>query len=150
LEIVLGELNLKKNKITIRPETTGKSSQFGSLEELLSLCSQLDNCLPCIDFSHLHARSGGKLNSFAEFCSELEQSEKFLGKDFLHNLHCHVSGINYSSKGELNHLDLKDSDLKYKELLQALKEFDCRGIIISESPNIEGDAMLLKKTFEEI
>ena len=73
-----------------------------------------------------------------------------LGKSFLKNLHCHVSGIEYTNKGERKHLFLKDSDLKYKELLMALKEMDCRGIIVCESPNIEDDALLLKKTFEEI
>jgi len=148
MENILEELKGRGNKITLRPETTGKGSQFGSLEELLSLCSQLDNCLPCIDFAHIHARSGGKMNSLEEFRAELAGCEKVLGKEFLKNLHCHVAGIAYTEKGERNHLDLKDSDLKYKELLQALKEFDCHGIIISESPNIEGDALLMKKTFE--
>ncbi|MGI6589584.1 MAG: TIM barrel protein [Candidatus Iainarchaeum sp.] len=137
-------------KMTIRPETTGKESQFGSLEELLTLSSQLNNTLPCIDFSHLHARSNGKYNSYEEFRKVLEDSERVLGKSFLKNLHCHVSGIEYTNKGERKHLFLKDSDLKYKELLMALKEMDCRGIIVCESPNIEDDALLLKKTFEEI
>jgi len=149
-ERIILELKSTKNKIWVRPETTGKRTQFGSLDELLSLSSQLDQVLPCIDFSHLHARSGGKMNSYAEFYSELEKSEKILGKDFLKNLHCHVSGIAYSEKGEKNHLILADSDFKYKELLKALKDFDCKGLIVCESPNIEEDALLLKKTFEEI
>ena len=144
------ELKSTKNKITIRPETTGKGKQFGSIEELLNLSSQLDNTLPCIDFSHLHARSGGKYNSYEEFRGVLELSEKFLGKSFLQNLHCHVSGIAYSEKGEQKHLILEESDFKYKELLKALKEFNCKGIIVCESPNIENDALLLKKTFEKI
>ncbi|MFA5125903.1 MAG: TIM barrel protein [archaeon] len=149
-EEIISELKSTKNKITIRPETTGKGKQFGSLEELLSLSSQLDNVLPCIDFSHLHARSNGKMNSYNEFRQILEQSEKVLGKNFLKNLHCHVSGIEYTDKGERNHLVLKESDFKYKELLQAIKEFNCAGMIICESPNIEEDALLLKKTFESL
>jgi len=149
-EEITSELKSTKNKITVRPETTGKEKQFGSLDELLSLCSQLDNVLPCIDFSHLHARSNGKMNSYAEFRKVLETSEKALGKEFLKNMHCHVSGIEYTEKGERRHLVLKESDFKYKELLQALKEFDCAGILICESPNIEEDALLLKKTFEKI
>jgi deoxyribonuclease-4 len=150
LEKITAQLKSTKNKILIRPETTGKATQFGSLEELLELSSQLEQVLPCIDFSHLHARSAGKLNSYPEFVSVLEKSEKALGKEFLKNLHCHVSGIAYTEKGERNHLELKDSDFKYKELIQALKEFNCAGTIICESPNIEEDALLLKKTFEKL
>jgi len=150
MEAIISELHSTKNKIWVRPETTGKGTQFGSLDELLSLSSQLDQVLPCIDFSHLHARSGGKLNSYEEFRGELEKCERALGKEFLKNLHCHVSGIAYSGKGEKNHLVLKESDFKYKELLQALKDFNCAGVIVCESPNIEEDALLLKKTFEEL
>lgn len=150
LQSIVDELKKEKNKIMIRPETTGKGTQFGSIEELVKLSSELDQVLPCIDFSHLHARSGGKYNSYEEFRGVLELSEKFLGKNFLQNLHCHISGIAYSMKGEQNHLILEESDFKYKELLKALKEFDCKGIIICESPNIETDALLLKNTFEKI
>ncbi len=151
-DLIISELSSKKINITIRPETTGKKSQFGSLEELLELSRELgsEKVLPCIDFSHLHARSNGKVNSYKEFRSVLEQSEKALGKSFLKNLHCHVSGIAYSEKGERNHLNLQESDLKYKELLRALKEFDCAGIIICESPSIEQDALLLKKEFDNL
>jgi len=108
----------------------------------------VDNSLPCIDFSHLHARSNGKYNTYEEFRGILERSEKVLGKSFLKNMHCHVSGIAYSEKGEQKHLILKESDFNYKELLRALKEFNCAGVVVCESPNIETDALLLKKTYE--
>jgi deoxyribonuclease-4 len=150
IERINQEMNAKNIRITLRPETTGKATQFGSLEELLELSSQIDNVLPCIDFSHLHARTNGKMNSYEEFRGILEQSEKVLGKEFLKNLHCHVSGIEYSAKGERNHLVLSESDFKYKELLRALKEFDCKGIIVCESPNIEDDALLMQKTYSEL
>ncbi|MEK6958750.1 MAG: TIM barrel protein [archaeon] len=147
-EIILGEMKKQKIAITIRPETTGKGTQFGSLEELLKLCSELDNVLPCIDFSHLHARSNGKYNTYKEFCNVLEQSKSALGKDFLNNLHCHVSGIEYTAKGERRHLPLEKSDFNYKDLMKALAGFDCKGVIVCESPIIEEDALLMKKTFE--
>ncbi len=147
---ITSELKSEGRKISVRPETTGKGTQFGSLDELIELSSQLDNVFPCIDFSHLHARSGGKMNSYAEFMDALEKSEKVLGKEYLKNLHCHVSGIAYSEKGEKHHLILKESDFKYAELLKALKDMNCAGLIICESPNIESDALLLKKTFDDL
>jgi len=149
MQYILNALKEEGIKIWVRPETTGKHSQFGTLEEILSLSQELEWVMPCIDFSHLHARTQ-KMNSREEFGGILELVEKKLGEKGLQELHCHVSGINYSEKGERNHLLLKDSDFNYKELLQALKEFKCKGFIVCESPNLEGDAMLLKKTYEKI
>jgi deoxyribonuclease-4 len=154
IKIQLNELieTIKEMELKIRlsPETTGKPSQFGSLEELISLSQEIPEINPCIDFSHLHARSNGKKNSFEEFYGVLELIEKKLGKKALNEMHIHCSGINYGEKGEKNHLILRESDFKYKELMKALKEFQCKGQLVCESPNIEEDALLLKKEFEEI
>ena len=76
--------------------------------------------------------------------------EKALGKEGLHNMHIHLSGIEYGEKGEKNHLILEESDMNYKELLKVWKEFDIRGCVISESPNIEEDALLMKKYYESL
>ncbi len=132
----------------LRPETTGKPTQFGSLDETLSMCSQLDKVLPCIDFAHLHARSNGKENSFEEFTAVLEKVENILGREALENMHVHISGIEYGPKGEKNHLKLDESDLRYVELLQAFQDFRAKGLVISESPDNEGDALLLKRTYQ--
>ena len=56
--------------------------------------------MPVIDFSHLHARSIGKINSYNEFKDILILIEKKLGKNALQEMHIHVSGINYGEKGE--------------------------------------------------
>ena len=80
----------------------------------------------------------------------MEKLEKFLGKKWLENMHMHITGIEYGPKGEKNHLTLKESDLKYQELLKALKDFKVRGVAISESPNIEEDALLMQKVYEKL
>lgn len=147
---IIEELQSKNNSIWIRPETTGKRSQFGSFEEILSLSQELEQVMPCIDFSHLHARNNGKINSFKEFSSLLERMEEKLGEKALKKMHCHVSGIDYSEKGERKHLNLKESDFNYPALIKALKEFNCSGIIVSESPNIEKDALLLKEEYQKL
>lgn len=142
---------LKKENIEIwlRPETTGKEAQFGNVNELLRISSQIDNVMPCIDFAHFHARTNGKYNSYGEFCEILDSIEKHLGKKGLNEMHIHITGIAYGPKGEKHHLNLKESDLKYQELLKALKNFEVKGVVISESPNIENDALLMKKTYEK-
>ncbi|MFH1073107.1 MAG: TIM barrel protein [Nanoarchaeota archaeon] len=147
LQEIITTLNAEKNAVWIRPETTGKDSQFGTLQELLQLSQELERVMPCIDFSHLHARSNGKFNTYGEFRELLYAVEKALGKAGLHNMHCHISGINYGEKGEKNHLNLQESDLNVRAPLMALKEFDAKGVVISESPNIEGDALYMQKVY---
>ncbi|WP_406656339.1 TIM barrel protein [Methanolobus sp. ZRKC2] len=132
--------------VVLRPETTGKSTQFGSLKENLRLGSEIENVLPCIDFAHLHAR-GGKVNKYEEFVSVLETVEEEIGREGLDDMHMHVSGIEYGEKGERNHLNLDDSDLEYSELMRSLKEFNVKGLLICESPDNEGDSLLLQKTY---
>jgi deoxyribonuclease-4 len=136
--------------VWLRPETTGKETQWGDLDECIKLSQELDNVLPCIDFAHLHARYNGTNNTREEFRQIMKKIEKGLGKNGLNNMHIQISGINYGPKGEKNHLNLKQSDLKYKELLKVLKEFKIKGVIVDESPNVEGDALLLQKTFRSL
>ena len=147
--LILNELKKEDIKIWIRPETAGKISQFGNLTEVLNLSYELDNVLPCIDFSHLHAISNGKYNSIEEFREILTLMEKKLGRNALNNVHFHCQGINYSEKGERNHLNLKESDMNYKDLVKTWKEFNLKGVAICESPNIESDALLAKKMYEK-
>ncbi|MGV8150327.1 MAG: TIM barrel protein [Candidatus Woesearchaeota archaeon] len=147
LKKITTELKENENKIWIRPETTGKATQFGNLKEIIKLSQELDNLMPCVDFAHLHARNGGGNNSLTEFRATLTEIEKGLGKEGLENMHIHMSGINYGDKGEKNHLILKESDFKYEELMQSFKEFKLKGVVICESPNIEEDALLMQKEY---
>ncbi len=150
LKLIIKTLKNEGNNIWIRPETTGKETQFGNVDEILQLSQEFDNVMPCVDFAHFHARTNGKYNSHEEFCSILEKIEKTLGKKGLENMHIHITGIEYGPKGEKHHLTLKESDLKYQELLKALKDFKVKGVVISESPNIEEDALMMKKVYDNL
>ena len=150
LKEIVSTLKKENNNVWVRPETTGKETQFGNVDEILQLSQELDNVMPCVDFAHFHARTNGKYNTYEEFASILEKIEKKLGKKGLENMHIHITGIAYGPMGEKNHLTLEESDLKYKELLKVLKDFKVKGVVISESPNIEDDALLMKKTYEKI
>jgi len=150
LQEVMNTLRKEGNEVTISPEVTGKPSQFGTLEELLKLSSEIEGVAPCIDFSHWHARTG-KANSYQEFLDILDQVERKLGRQALDNMHIHLSGIAYGQKGEIKHLMLRDSDLHYSELLEALKKRKAKGIIICESaPYLEQDALLLQQTYRAL
>lgn len=137
---------LDKNniKIWIRPETTGKATQWGDYEEIIRLSKEFERVLPCIDFSHIHARTAGKYNTYDEFCKVLDRIGTELGDFAINNFHAHLAGIEYTAKGEKRHLILEESDMNYKDLLKALKSFGVKGALVCESPNIETDTKLLK------
>lgn len=134
--------------VVLRPETMGKRTQFGTLEEVLSLSSEIEGIMPCLDFSHMHAR-GGRQNSYSEFIAILAKVEESLGREGLLNMHMHISGIEYNRNGEKKHLTLKESDFNYPELLVAIKEFKITGMAICESPNLEEDGLLLRNIYYE-
>jgi len=142
----LNQLKWENNQVRVRPEILGKPSEFGTLDEVFSLCTELEGLSLCIDFAHWYARTG-KFNSYPEFASILSQIEQRLGRAALDDMHIHVSGISYGAKGEIKHLNLKESDLRYVELLQALRDYQAKGIVICESPNLEEDALLLQATY---
>ena len=138
------------SKVWIRPETTGKATQWGDLDEIIKLSNEFERVLPCVDFSHLHARTAGEYNTYDEFCEIFENIGEKIGQYALDNFHAHLAGIEYTPKGEKKHLNLEQSDMNYKDLLKAMKKFDIKGVLVCESPNIEDDAILLKKYYQSL
>jgi deoxyribonuclease-4 len=143
---VLSILQSERNPVVVRIETLGKKSQFGSLDEVLSLCQQVEGLAPCLDFSHIYAREG-KANSYLDFYRILKKVDKRLGTAALKSAHIHISGIDYNEHGEIKHLNLGESDFHFDEWLDALRDFDVKGAVICESPSRETDAMMLKKLY---
>jgi deoxyribonuclease-4 len=149
LKEIMQQLKQENNRVWVRPEIMGKLSQFGTIEEVLNLSTELEGVAPCLDFAHWHARTG-RFNSYQEFASILEQVGERLGRAALDNLHIHVSGIYYGKKGEIKHLNLKESDFQYAGLNKALGDYDAKGMVICESPNLEEDALLLQATYNTL
>lgn len=145
------ELRAAGNPVTLRPETMGKSAMLGSLEDTLSMSQEISGVQPCVDFAHLHARTGdGSMNSYAEWASALEAYGKALGEEALKSLHAHISGIVYTEKGEKEHVMLEEADLKLNGLLRALHDFNCRGRMLCESPVMEDDALKIRKAWMKV
>ena len=144
MEHICSTLESEGNNIWVRPETTGKGTQWGTLEEIVQLSKEFKNVLPCIDFAHIHARNNGIFNTYDEFSKMLDYVGKELGSEAFENFHAHLAGIEYSAKGEKNHLIFEESDMNYKDLLKVFKEFNVKGALVCESPNIETDTKILK------
>lgn len=133
---------IKKSKwnVLLSPETTGKHSALGSLDETIRL-AQETKCSICLDPAHLFARNNGKID-FAEVFDKLEQLK-------LKHLHCHFSGITYTSKGERAH-SILDHSPNFKEFAKEIlkRKIDCT--IICESPITWRDSLKMKKIFEQL
>jgi deoxyribonuclease-4 len=145
------ELRSAGNPVTLRAETMGKGAMLGSLKDTLIMAQEIEGVEPCLDFAHLHARTGdGSVNSYQEWVDIFSAYEKALGTNALKRLHCHLSGIEYSPKGERKHLMLSNSDFNLDDLLRALVEFKCGGRILCESPeDMDKDALLIKAAWEK-
>jgi deoxyribonuclease-4 len=121
-------------------ELLGRQSQFGTVEELQKLQQELPRVRPVIDFSHLHARCNGCLNTVEDFARVLRALSN------RNHIHIHFSGIEFSKGNERRHLPV---DLnQFKLLADALKQNGCDATIICESPLLEQDAAKMKTFFK--
>lgn len=146
MRTVMSIVRAERLSIALRVETMGKRSQFGSLDEVLGLCREVDGLKPCLDFSHLYAREG-KINGYDEFHRVWAKVARKLGPRALRDVHVHIAGIQYGDKGEIRHLNLEETAFRTEEWLQVLRDLGVEGTIICESPNLEADAVLLKKLY---
>ena len=139
------------NSVKLGPETMGKHVQVGSLEEILTICETVEGTQLVIDWGHLHARSGGRLNTASDFRAVVEEAEKRLGTKTVKDMHCHFSKIEFTRKGERRHhiLDEKAYGPNFASLAEIILEFRLHPIVICETPLLDVDAMKMRDTFLE-
>jgi deoxyribonuclease IV len=147
---IISKLKEKHIDVILRPEIAGKNSVFGSLDEIISLSKELPRTLPCIDFSHLYARTVGEYNNQAKFEDAIKKIQRGLGSRALRHMHIHYSGIAFGPSGEKHHQSLQSSKFNYHHLAKALKRLNCSGVAICESPLLEKDALLMKRIYDQI
>ncbi|MEM0216178.1 MAG: TIM barrel protein [Candidatus Bathyarchaeia archaeon] len=153
LDEVIAELrSLGVKDVWLGPETMGKISQFGSLEEILSICERVEQTKPVIDWAHLHARSLGRFKTVDDFREVLVEVENRLGGDVVKNLHCHFTKIEFTKSGEKRHhiLDEKLYGPDFEKLAEAIIEFKLAPVIISESPILDLDAIKMKNILNSL
>ena len=151
--IVKGIKEVKKiytGPVRILPETMGRGSQFGSVDEVLEICKATD-CEPCLDFAHVHARGGGSLKSVEDFRKIALKIKKVLGIKALRRLHCHFYPVEFNEKGEKKHRAYYEKEFfpQFQHFLPVIKEFKMEPTLISESRDSQdGGALEMKNMFE--
>lgn len=135
--------------IHICPETMGKINQLGTLEEVIALCELDERLIPCIDFGHLNARTGGKVNSKDAFRNILEQIGNLLGEARMKNFHSHFSKIEYTEGGEKKHLTFEDTVFgpDFEPLMDLVAEYGLSPRFICESDGTQSEDALAMKQY---
>jgi len=146
------ELEGVVRKPELAPETTGKVSQVGDLGETIEICRSLRRCRPAVDWAHLYARSeGGFVRSVDEVIRAIELIERELGTRAVRPLHTHFSKIEYGRGGEREHHTLSEEGYgpDWRVVCRAYLETGIDAVVISESPILDRDALLMKRICEE-
>jgi deoxyribonuclease IV len=140
-------------KVKLGPETMGRHSQFGSLEEILAVCQEVEETQLVIDWSHLHARSGGGLRTAEDFRKIVVAAEEKLGTEAVRNMHCHFSKIEFTYKtGEKRHhiLDEPGFGPEFEKLAEVVSEFRLCPVFICETAVQDVDAAKMRKTLAKV
>lgn len=138
---------LKKGKIKVEIglETMGKQKVFGSLDEIIEVCSSVKGTIPVIDLGHIHARGNGCLKERKDFEEIFEKLKPLKLKHYL----IHVTGVLYENGSELYHLPIKKGDMPLMPLIDLILDNNYNVTFISESPLMEHDAMYIKLQVEK-
>jgi len=134
------------DNVKLGPETMGKPTQLGSLEEVLTLCEKVEQTQPVIDWAHLHAREKGLFKTVEDFRRVVETIEKRLGTEAVKNMHCHFTKVEFTEKGEKCHHTLDEAEYgpDFALLAKVIAEFKLTPVIISESPVLDVDAIKMR------
>lgn len=142
--------SMKIKDVRLGLETMGKQSTFGSLEEIIGICREVKGCAPVVDWAHLNCRSAGGLKKQEDYIKIFNELKPLK----LQHLHTHVTGAEYtrveSGKGnEKHHLTIDAKKPDFEPLVKEILKRKIDITLISESPTLEQDALILKKMFEK-
>ncbi len=130
------------SNIHICPEVMGKINQLGTPEEVAALCGVDSRILPCIDFGHQNARTGGTLKTRSDYAALLDNMTAILGEQRMKVFHAHFSKIEYTQNGgEKKHLTFADEVYgpSFDPLAEELVARGATPVIICESAGTQAE-----------
>ena len=145
-EVVEAMRALEIKNVKIGPETMGKHFQLGSLDEVLSLCEEVEQTQLVVDWGHLHARDGGRFKTVDDFRKVIVEIENRLGTEAIRGLHCHFTKVEFTDKGEKRHHIMDEANFgpDFAMLAKVIAEFKLKPVIISKSPILDMDAIKMR------
>jgi deoxyribonuclease-4 len=139
-------------KVKLGPETMGRKFQVGSIDEIMTICQEVEGIQLVVDWGHLHARNLGAFRKVEDVRAVAEKIESTLGSDALRGMHCHFSKIEFSSQGERKHhtLDEPRYGPDFEFLAKVIVDFKMHPTIICETPILDIDALRMKKMLQQV
>ncbi len=135
-------------------ETMGKVNQFGTLDEVIDMCSVDKTVVPVVDFGHMNARElGGVFVTKDDYKRVFDKIASGVSAEAAQNLHCHFSKIEYTKGGEKRHLTFEDTQYgpDFEPLMSAIAELGVTPTIICESDGtMAEDALAMKKCYNAL
>ena len=139
-------------KVKLGPETMGRKFQVGTIDEILTICREVEGTQLVIDWGHLHALHQGTLKKTEDFRAIAEKVEQKLGTEALKSMHCHFSKIEFTIQGEKRHhtLDEEKYGPDFRMLAEVIADFQMHPTMICESPILDIDARKMQATLKEV
>ena len=140
--------NIKKEKLSVNLgiETMGKQKVFGSLDEIIEICENVNGVIPVVGLGHIHARTNGGLKKREDYELIFDKLKDLKLKDYL----IHVTGVLYENGNEYYHVPIKKGDMPINPLIEFLLDnYKMDVTFISESPLVEHDAIYIRLQIEK-
>jgi deoxyribonuclease IV len=152
LKEVSSEMKRLGLRVKLGPETMGRKFQVGSLDEIMSICQEVEGTQLVVDWGHLHARYQGAFKKMEDMRVIAEKIETTLGTEALRSMHCHFSAIEFGSQGEKSHHTLEEKRYgpDFRWLAEVIVDFNLHPTIICESPILDIDARRMQATLKEV
>ena len=137
----------KKEKIKAKLgiETMGKQKVFGSFDEIIEICNNVNGVIPVVGLGHIHARTNGGLKKREDFEEIFEKLKPLRLKHYL----IHVTGVMYENGNEYYHVPIKKGDMPLAPLIDVVLDNNYNVTFISESPLLEHDAVYIRLQVEK-
>ncbi|MEM2963726.1 MAG: TIM barrel protein [Candidatus Anstonellales archaeon] len=134
-------------KAKIGIETTGRSDEVGSLEDVIDIVKRTHGTEPIINWAHLHARGYGALRTETDYMRVMTKLKNEIGHGWTSSAYFLFSGISYGPSGEIKHIPLKGSDMNLRFLIKETMAMGLKGTLIFEDPDKE---KFILKMLEEL
>lgn len=142
---IVGMFKKEKIKVKLGIETMGKQKVFGSLDEIIEICSNVKGVIPVIGLGHIHARTNGGLKKREDFEEVFQKLKPLRLKHYL----IHVTGVLYENGNEYYHIPIKKGDMPLAPVIDIILDKNYDVTFISESPLLEHDAVYIRLQVEK-
>jgi deoxyribonuclease-4 len=152
LKEVSAEMKSLGLEVKLGPETMGRRSQVGSLDEIITINREVEGTQLVVDWGHLHALHQGAFKAVEDMREVAEKIERELGIQVLRSMHCHFSKIEFTSQGEKKHHPLDDQRFgpDFCLLAEVILDFGMHPTVICETPILDVDARKMKEILQQM